>query len=783
MFTKTLLFLLTIITISASGQQLSQNIRGKITDSESEATLPGAMVMVEDVQPIIGATTDENGNFSLEKVPVGRHKIVVRLLGYQEAILNNVLVGSAKEVILNIGLTESRVQMNEVVVRATGNKHKANNEMATVSARSFSVDETQRYAASVDDPARMAQAFAGVSSTDDVSNEIIVRGNSPRGLLWRLNGVEAPSPNHFSNDGASGGGVSALSNNMLDNSDFFTGAFPAEYGNALSGVFDVKLRKGNNQQREYATQIGVLGTDLAAEGPFKKDYAGSYLINYRYSTLGLLTASGILDLADINTYQDLAFNINLPTNKLGTFSAFGLGGLSLSKNKIEKDTTLWEPKGLFNRYTFHSNLGIGGVGHQYFFNPGLYIKTAFSLSGQQIAFERDSISPINFAASQRNREHFTNTAFRISSLLNYKINSLHTLRTGFIISQLNYDLGSAGMNDSFVYQIFLSDQGKSYTYQAFAQWKYKFAEKWTLNTGTHFFAFSLNRQQLVEPRMGLQYQISDRHSLSFGVGMHSRMEPMSLYNANVVLPNGTLAKSNQNLGLSRAIHYVLGYDHLLHEHLRLKIEAYYQYLYNIPVSSDSLGTYTTLNESGGFTSEQLLNKGTSTNKGIELTLEKFFSNRYYFLLTSSIFDSKYTDAFDREFNTRYNANYRITALGGKEWQVGKNKQNIWSLNGKVIYAGGNRYTPINLSQSLIEQQTVYYNQQLYQQQVPAYWRIDMTLNYRINKNNKAHIWSLQIQNITNRINVFSYQFDKTKQAITAVDQFGLLPVLKYRLEF
>lgn len=769
--------------ISAHSQQLEQNIRGRITDRESEATIPGATVIISDVDPIIGAVTDENGNFTLQHVPLGRHTLVVKYTGYQDAVLTNVLVGSAKEVIINVALLESIQQMNEVVITAKEEKHKANNDMALVSARSFSVDETQRYAASVDDPARMAQAFAGVSSTDDVSNEIIVRGNSPRGLLWRLNGIEVPSPNHFSNDGASGGGVSALSNNMLDNSDFLTGAFPAEYGNALSGVFDVKLRKGNNQKREYATQIGVLGTDIAIEGPFSKNYQGSYLANYRYSTLGLLTASGILDIGDINTYQDLAFNIHLPTTKMGTFGIFGLGGLSLSKNKIEKDTSLWENTTAGDRYTFHSDMGMSGISHQYFFNENTYIKSILAVTGQRIAYDADSISPNDFSAHIKGREHFNNTATRLNVLINKKINHRNTIRTGAILSILGFDVASAFVNKEQVYQTYLNDKGSSTVVQTYAQWKYKFAEKWVLNSGVHYFNFALTNSSSIEPRAALQYQVNELQSLSFGVGLHSRMESMSVYNSIVPDANGIYGKNNLDLGLTKAMHYVLGYDRLLNEHLRLKLEAYYQSLYNVPVSADPSSNYTILNEANGFPDVMLVNKGTAYNTGLEFTLEKFFSDRYYYLLTGSLFDSKYTDASGKQYNTRYNANYRLTLLGGKEWLAGKNKQNLWAANGKIIYSGGNRYTPIDLDQSIAEQETVLLAGQNYNSQVPSYWRIDFSGSYRINRPGKAHILSIQIQNVTNRENIFGYYFDNEKEKIATTYQFGLLPVLKYRLEF
>ena len=205
--------------------------------------------------------------------------------------------------------------MKAVEITAKEEKNRAQNDLALVSARGFSVEETQRYAGSFDDPGRMAQSYAGVAAGDDGSNELVVRGNSPRGVLWKMEGMEIPNPNHFSEQGSGGGAISMLKGGMMANSDFYTGAFPAEYGNAASGVFDINLRKGNNQKREYAAQIGLLGVEGAMEGPFKAGYEGSYLVNYRYSTLDMLRAIGIDVVGDqVPVFQGLGVQ-HQPSNQ------------------------------------------------------------------------------------------------------------------------------------------------------------------------------------------------------------------------------------------------------------------------------------------------------------------------------------------------------------------------------------------------------------------------------------------------------------------------------------
>lgn len=363
-----------------SAQPLTQTIRGVVIDQISQSPLIGANVIVLNSNPLLGGATDVNGVFVIPKVSVGMQNLRITFMGYKELILPNVNVTSGKEVVLNITLEENVVMGKEVVITDEVRKDRPLNEFTTVSGRTFSVEETQKYAAAVNDPARMSTAFAGVVATDDGNNNISIRGNSPAGLLWRMEGVEIPNPNHFSSEGTSGGGISILSAQLLTNSDFLTGAFAPEYGNAISGVFDMKLRKGNNRRTERTLQAGFLGTDLAIEGPFKTNYDGSYLVNYRYSTLSLLNKLGV-SVGDATTnFQDLSYNVFLPTRASGTFSFWGFVGLSNQVSTAKKDSSKWETD--FDRYSweFKSNTGASGVSHFVQLDKNTFLKNTFSIA-------------------------------------------------------------------------------------------------------------------------------------------------------------------------------------------------------------------------------------------------------------------------------------------------------------------------------------------------------------------------------------------------------------------
>jgi hypothetical protein len=299
---KVFLFgLLLVFGFSSAFCQVTQTIKGRAIDSESRISLPGATVIVLHSDPLIGTTTNTEGEFRIESIPVGRYDIQISFLGYDPVVLN-VMVNSGKEVYLNIALKESITGIDEVVIKSHSKKDKAQNTMATISARTFSVEEANRYAGGADDPGRLVSAFAGVSTVSSGDNAIVIRGNSPKGVLWRMEGADIPNPNHFGDNSILGGGfICAINSNVLSNSDFFTGAFPAEYGNALAGVFDMRMRTGNKDKREYTFQAGLLGIDFATEGPFIKGKSASYLVNYRYSTFSLLKP--LLGESDLPSYQ------------------------------------------------------------------------------------------------------------------------------------------------------------------------------------------------------------------------------------------------------------------------------------------------------------------------------------------------------------------------------------------------------------------------------------------------------------------------------------------------
>ncbi len=760
-----------------SPDAFKQTIRGTVVDADTKSPLIGANISIANTDPFLGAVTDVDGNFKIDQVPVGRHTVQISYLGYENQVLSNQLIGSGKQLILNIELTESIKKLQEVVVTAgADNKAAPINEMAMVSAQSFSVEETKRFAAGVSDPARMITAFAGATANGgDDNNAIIIRGNSPRGLLWRLEGVEIPNPNHFASEGASSGGISILSANTLANSDFYTGAFPAEFGNALSGAFDIRLRNGNDEKREYTFQAGILGVEAAVEGPFKKGGSASYLVNYRYSTLALFTKLGIniVDEDEETTYQDAAFKLNFPTKKAGIFSVYGIGGLS---------EDIYQPSGDTYSEDLNTNMGAVGLNHLIRVNDKSFLRSNISYSGTEVINDAN-----NSSSDYRYIESKKKSYLRFNSKLRTKFNARNIVETGFVYSRLAYNFTEREVEPfrapPFNDYLYLDEKGNSGSWQGYASWKFRINEELSLINGLHLLYFELNKKATIEPRSALKWQFTPTQSFGLGFGMHSRIESLEYYLSNYTDADGNVTQPNKDLGFTKARHYVLSYDNLLSRNWYIKAETYYQELYNVPVHDNENSIFSTLLLEDDYTTLPLVNEGTGTNYGLELTAQRFFDKGFYMLFSGSLYEATYEALDDVTRNTPFGSNFSFSFLTGKEYLVGRNDQNILGLNFRGAWGGNRRFVPIDIEASRMAFSTIYDFENSFEDRLPDYWKLDMQVSLRTNKKKVTKELRLDILNLTNRENVASEYFNASTGNTEYDTQTGIIPVLSFRVEF
>ena len=783
--------LLIIMLPFTLGAQMLQTVKGRVVDDITKAPLVGVGVVVTfpdqpDRSPMI-AISDPNGYYTIKNVPVGKINVLFSCIGLESVGRQNVSLDSGKELVINIEMQESVQMLASAVVIAERDRLRPINDMATaVSARTFSVAEAERYAGAINDISRMAQSFAGVTVPSDATNDIVIRGNSPFGLLWRLEGVDIFNPNHFSDGGASGGPVSMINVNALANSDFYTSAFPAEYANAYSGVFDLKLRAGNYDKFEFTGQIGINGAEVGVEGPISKEWRASYLANYRYSFLDVLNAVGFnLGVgAAAPRYQDWTVKVNVPTPKWGEFSVFSIGGFSNISIQDGESTFFNYANDLKN----NGNMAVIGLNHKMTLSKRT--SYTFSLAGATSLFNadidtlnRDAMQKVRAQEARLQREFLT-----AQVVFNTKVSPSLSFRTGLMGSILRYKFIAVDYAQC-MYPQNVNEIGSSFLSQAYVMGLYRPTPKLTINAGVNGQFFALNQSYSVDPRVGVAYKISPKHEVNVGYGLHSQAQGTEIY-LTKQFSQATHDNNypNKFLEMTKAHHFVFGYQWRLSPVTRFKMEAYYQYLYNLPV--DLYKPYYCLVNLGGLDFDKygkvFVNEGTGENVGLEFTFERFLDKGLYYMATLSLFDSKFVS--DKIYNTRYNGNYVLNLVGGKEFYLTgaeSKAKNKWSLgvDGKFVTAGGQRYIPVDLEASRVKGETIHIYTQAYEPQLPYYMRVDLKIWAKVNQQKMTHEFGFEARNLTNRKNVFQYRYDKRAEDMITTYQTGLLPLAYYRITF
>ncbi len=791
---RRLIYILALLVVSLPGalSQSGQDILGRVVDHESQRPLQNATVMILEAGPITGVTTNEDGTFVIEDVPMGRYNLLVSYTGYESFIMKEVLCESGKQLFLEVGLKESIIELGEVSI-ANVNKDETVNAMAGVSARSFTVEETEKYAGSWGDPARMASNYAGVFTNSDMYNFIVIRGNSPNGLIWRMEGIPIPNPNHFDYPGFTGGPINMISSNLLAQSDFLTGAFPSEYANGISGVFDLRMRNGNSNKHEFMAEVGLLSLEFGAEGPFSKKSNASFAINYRHSMLGLVDE--LLWVGVIPTFQDLSFKLNFPLKK-GNLSIFGLGGTS-SIEGGEQDTVS-VPADISREYRegSGSTTGIIGLKHVHFFSERTRIVSNLSLSLSRSWEQLDAVENGEYVQFL-GEEHFKQDRFLVSSKLIKKFSAKNIATLGVKLedhfveyyehySRISYDTPDG---DSLVMlPPWISKEDNLFVLQGFAEWKHRFSNNLTLYGGINYLHFFMNNSYALEPRANLKWRFRSNQSLSIGYGLHSQLQPFFYYLYKTPLSDDVwdrdnFVQTNRELEFTKSHQLALGYDYSISQNLRLKAEVYYQSLFNVPVETRE-SPHSLINVGAGDEFphvDSMVNNGTGRNMGIEFTLEKFLSNRYYYLITASLLDSKYEGSDGLTRNTTFNIHYALNALIGYELPV--RERGALYFNIRAVSAGGRRVIPHDEQRTIEEDKDVYNVEESFELQLADYFRIDTRVGYKLNGRKALHEIALDLTNITNRPNEYSRLYNAQTNLIETNYQQGFFFILFYRIRF
>jgi hypothetical protein len=758
-------------------QEKHQTISGVVYDQATNERLIGALVSLFDSTINKQVTTDADGRFSLENIPVGRIRLSCSYLAYKTLITPSFVLNSSRSPYLELEMEESSIEISTVVVAGKVDDGRTQNEMIYLNGRSFSAEETERYAGSIADPSRMAVSFAGVQASNDINNDIVIRGNSSVGVLWRLEGIDIPNPNHFSRRGSSGGGISVFSVNMLRSSDFIYGAAPAEYGNAIAGVFDMKFRKGNQDRRESSFRAGLLGIDAVTEGPIKKGKS-SYLVNARYSTLGILNQFGvhIVDANTDNTFADIAYHVYLPSkNNKNIIQLWGLGGYSSEFHHPvpdQNDVKVFED---LVQTDFKTSMGATGVNYTRLIDKDRYLKIKLAFTSDKIIHNKDTVD-INYVLGYLSDEEYKSS--RLTTGFDYyeKFSPSLQMKLGASVSFQGFDFLFTELDRGKRFEETYLDHhfslGSQRMGQAYIQLNCKLSDRFSLSSGLSALHQKLSNKYSINPQVSGAYQLNSKSQLAFSVGKYAQAIPFGSYFTH---------EENEDLDLMRSAQANLTYSTSIKSNYKINIELYYQRLSNIPMSSRNGLHYWMLNELVGYSRLSLNSDGLGKNYGVELSIEKFFSRGLFFYVSGSLYSSEYSLGDDQYYSSRYDGNFNSSLMVGKEFTVRENS--IFQISFRNLYYGGQYYSPPNTETS--QRINNYYidNTSALTLKNKDYLRSDLRLSYRKNKNSSSWILALDIQNLFNIYNTRDEIWNIQTSSFENRSQVGLIPVISFQVDY
>lgn len=773
---KHILIVKTHIPISSI---LLQNLRGKVLDAQTQEPIFATIRLLNPEVAGKGTATDSLGNFLITKLPLGRYALQVSSIGYDPVTVTDILLHSAKEGYCEITLTENTQHLQEIVVRAPIYKNRLLNPMALTGGRTLSMEEASRYAGGFDDPARLVSSFAGVTSGSVSSNALEVRGNAPQYVQWRMEGIETPNFSHFADvTGLGGGMLTGLSSHVINHSDFLYSAFPAEYSNALAGIFDMNLRTGNAQTYEHAFQAGIWGIDAASEGPIGKKGNSSYLFNYRYSFSGI--ADKISRIDEGLDYQDLAFKINVPTRRAGTFSLWGIGLQDHIKQDYEKDNGKWEEVQDRTTQEYNFRKGIIGLTHQLSLPQNAYLKSTAAITYSGVNGTLDEADE-KFRLHRMGEIKNNATHLILSTYYNRRYSARHTNRSGITLTGMDYRINLRSSTNTTLYEpmvYYAKKNGQTAALAVYSNSLINLTDQWKINFGLTAHYFALNRNWSIEPRTSLKWQFQPKQSLALAYGLHSRRERTEYYFTR--LPETGNREVNRNLKFSKAHHLSLAYNWTPSPLLNIKIEPYLQYLYNLPVEENS--SFSIINYDGYILDRQLVNKGKGLNYGIDITIEHYLNKGWYWMLSGSLFRSRYMGGDHIWRDSRMDRRFMLKALAGKEWIFGRNHHKSLSLNLRITFQGGEHYTPIDPEESNKTHQVEEDETKAYALQLPASFITDLTINYKINRKHVSHEFSFKLLNANGFSNTY-YRYNLATDRIDKEKGTAIVPSISYKLYF
>lgn len=748
-------------------------LSGRVTDALTGQTLVGATVQLSGTAQ--GTSTDSTGRYQLAQLRPGFYNLEVSFLGYRKVVVPEVLLNAGTANIVDVALHPAAAELSSVVVSAPALPTAA---LPGPRPITLTTEAIKRLPATFYDPARMAALYAGVGQADDQANALVIRGHTPNHLKWRLEGFEITNPNHTANAGTfsdlptlTGGGVNALSAQVLDNSVLHTGAWTAEYGNAVGGILDMRFRNGDNEDRHYTLQAGLIGFDAAAEGPFRAGGKSSYLVNARYSFTGLLAELGIDFGGETISFSDLSYNLFFPIGDQGSLKVFGLFGESQNRFTARPPEEQTEFKDL-NDIDFTGSLGNAGFRYEQALGERgrLDIGMLYSTTAARRDLSRDSVA-----------EFYDLDQTRASLRLNYR---LRLGARGYGRAGLEYLLTEEDLTTNLpggaARPNFPLTTNVLQPYLAVGRSGGRF--NWELGVRVGHFSGDITTTVVPEPRLRMSYLTPGAGRFALAYGLHTQREP-----------GFVLAR----LDARRPIDYApLGAHHLEAEwegqlsETKVRLTPFYQQVFN-QAGGSTLPGYglQSVNLFDDPLRTDLFDAGfRSRHYGLEATLQRYLDDSWYYLASAGYFRAELMDLtpFFPDFPAaaRFDGRYTANLTLGREWEKQKTAevQRTFGFNLALIGRGGYRQPPIDLAASRAAGRTVFVYLAGYTEQLRDYFRADLRIYWRRNRGRRTATFSLDLQNALNTENTAYFYYDALLDDIVERRQLTFIPILNYRLE-
>jgi hypothetical protein len=737
---------LVIFHITANASATEQVLRGRCINSTTQLPVSDASIAVYGASTF-KATTDSNGNYFLNVV-AGRYSIVVERTGFKSQAKENVVVNAGKEQVYDFELTEFKLDLTTVTVKTEKEQD--------VPLNNWNI---QQFASVFYDPGRVVNSHSGAVNNDDQGNNMTIRGTSPNYIQWKIEGLEVVNPNHLENAGTindrptlNGGGVSLISAQLLQNSGLQFAPFDPTNGNALSGIFDIRLRKGNDRKMERTIQASLLGTDICLEGPFSSKSQASYLVNFRYSTVGLLSKLGINFGDEKINFKDLSFVVAYPFNR-SMLKLYGITGNSENIFRGKTDSSKIEfEKDLLN-IDYHSFTSVTGLSFITSLSNTLFVKTAVAYSAKVIS--RNSI-PNSSLWTQESSTHEDYQQQKLSgmSFISKRLSNKSRVKAGtyinYFVNRINNSVNDVQLINGTLYEPLI---------QPFISFESDLFKKFELKAGLHAFYQTRINYFSFQPRLTLRYLLTDNQDITFNYGVSSQLQPFTLYLSN---------KDNWNLKPTQSNSFSLTHQVKFRTNT-IKTEIYYQLYTNVAINKQyNFSMFNYFNEQIYF---PLNDYGIGRVYGVDLTYEKHLSS-FYLITSLSVYKSEFSMGQNNFMDSRFNTKYNAAITAGKEYKL----------------KGGNKFINTDfriLSRNGYKEPAVYHenDQYLYTSQLPSYYRLDIKLSYKKYKEQSTIMWALDIQNLTGTKNITYHYYDRYTQKVEAKYQLGLVPVLSYKILF